>query len=59
MKFTSKINECHKIATKFLLNKILLHALKLYIYFFFKKGQISNYVNKRREKKKVKDLDLK
>ena len=58
MKFTSKINECHKIATKFLLNKILLHALKLYIY-FKKKGQISNYVNKRREKKKVKDLNLK
>ena len=51
MQFTSKINECHKIATKFLLNKILLHALKLYIY-FKKKGQISNYVNKRREKKK-------
>ena len=47
IKFTSKINECHKIATKFLLNKILLQAFKSYIN---KKRQISNYTNKRKEK---------
>ena len=31
IKFTRKINECHKIATKSLPNKILLHVLKLCI----------------------------
>ena len=52
MKFTSKINECHHFAIKFLLNQILFHVLKFGI-LGVKKMQISNDVNKRSEKENV------
>ena len=41
------------IATDFLINKILLYVLKLYIFIIKKKKRlISNYINKRRDKGK-------